>query len=254
MREVKRKAKVGEYIKLTEKKFSFDEVGDILKVDFVDGDSVQVLGKYHKRDTRHNDIRWNYYKYEYVVLEDYKEENMRKFIVGDKIKGNKKADRYCITDSDFVGYVIENLSNGKIKVSNFKNSKDNEYTVDEDCFDLVGGNLKGILKNGDILETNDKEHYIYFNTDDHRNLISHDGGHMCLKDYDDKLIIHKDINNEFTIKKVYRFDYLGYIINFINNKRELTDAKLIWEREEEIKEMTVEEISKALGYEVKVVK
>lgn len=179
---------------------------------------------------------------------------MSKFNVGDKIKGNEKADRYSITNSRFVGYVVGNLGNGTISVSRNKTDISKGFDVDEECFDLVERNFKGMLKSGDVLETNGKDRYIYFETDDERNLISLGGGHMCLEDYDNELKLRGDINSEFTIKKIYRYSYLGDLVKFIQGNCSLLESQLIWERAEDAKEMTVEEISKALGYEIKVVK
>lgn len=71
-KEVKRPAKVGEYIKLIQKSFAFSEVGDILKVSSVEKNGlVKVLGKDHPRDTKHPEELWNYTIIEYVVLENY---------------------------------------------------------------------------------------------------------------------------------------------------------------------------------------
>ena len=73
VREVEREAKVGEYIKIVRKIFTFDKVGDILKVDgLFDDDIVYVYGKNHKRATGDNNYKWAYDKDEYVVLENYK--------------------------------------------------------------------------------------------------------------------------------------------------------------------------------------
>lgn len=71
-KEVKRPAKEGEYIKLIQKSFSFNEVGDILKVSLANENGlVKVLGKDHPRDTMHPEELWNYIIFEYVVLENY---------------------------------------------------------------------------------------------------------------------------------------------------------------------------------------
>lgn len=73
VREVKRQAKAGEYIKLTEKSYSFDKVGLILRVDKVNGCAV-VLQKNHptSNSNSHPEFPWAYPKYGYVVLEGYK--------------------------------------------------------------------------------------------------------------------------------------------------------------------------------------
>lgn len=74
VREVKRQAKGGEYIKLTKKSYSFDKVGLILRVDKVNGCAV-VLQKNHPTSNPklHNNLKfpWAYTDDAYVVLEGY---------------------------------------------------------------------------------------------------------------------------------------------------------------------------------------
>ena len=73
VREVKRPAKVGEYIKLTSSGgFSFSQAGDILKVDRVESNGiVYVLGEHHPRETYGVSTPWVYILGEYVVLKNY---------------------------------------------------------------------------------------------------------------------------------------------------------------------------------------
>lgn len=60
-RVVHRAAKVGDYIRLKTKAFSFNEVGEILKVDIVKYDDiVSVYGRNHKRNTNNSGLDWNY--------------------------------------------------------------------------------------------------------------------------------------------------------------------------------------------------
>lgn len=175
MREVNRRAKVGEYIKLIDTQYTFDEVGDILKIDCTNGTLPCVLGKNHKRKTGDNNEKWSYPDYVYVVLEDYKEENMR----------------------------------------NLKERK--EFTKD----DLKYGD-KLTLRNGEVGLYKEKYTWIDFlNYDNINNDLTNNG---CR-------------GKELDIVKVERSTYTT-----------------VYERNEEEKEMTVAEISEALGYEVKVVK
>lgn len=72
---VKRKAKAGDYIRLTCKSFDFTEVGDILKVHRRTPYVVKVLTKDHPRRGRVNvadDYEWNYGEDEYEVVEPVK--------------------------------------------------------------------------------------------------------------------------------------------------------------------------------------
>lgn len=73
VKEVKRPAKVGEYIKLNGKEFSFNEVGDILKVSRTGDRFVCVKPEDHPRETTRLTLSdmWNYHTNSYVVLENY---------------------------------------------------------------------------------------------------------------------------------------------------------------------------------------
>lgn len=77
VREVKRRAKAGEYIKLVKIRYTFDELGQILRVDGYNPfqDNVYVCEKNHPY--AHKEIRnmnWHYPDDFYVVLEGYKPE------------------------------------------------------------------------------------------------------------------------------------------------------------------------------------
>lgn len=96
--EIKRRAKVGEYVKIVNAVSSYGNYknGDILKI-------VDDMG--HVR-YGYNPVEFLYDK-EYVVLEGYKSDKQdkpkepHKFKVGDIVKGNSESDsRYNITNSD----------------------------------------------------------------------------------------------------------------------------------------------------------
>lgn len=70
-REVKRPAKAGEWIKLVDRSFTFNRVGDILPVHHVSGSLAYVLDSEHPRVTGGGGY-WSYMDWEYVVLEGYK--------------------------------------------------------------------------------------------------------------------------------------------------------------------------------------
>ena len=72
VREVKRQAKAGEYIKLTKKMYSFDKVGLILRADKADACTL-VLQKNHPTCPfdKDPDFEWAYKESGYVVLEGY---------------------------------------------------------------------------------------------------------------------------------------------------------------------------------------
>lgn len=77
VREVKRRAKVGEYIKLVKIRYSFDELGQILRVDGYNPYFDQVFVRSENHPYAHKDIhnmKWHYPDDYYVVLEGYKPE------------------------------------------------------------------------------------------------------------------------------------------------------------------------------------
>lgn len=87
---------------------------------------------------------------------------------------------------------------------------------------------------------------------DNRNELrvnSTNGYNILLSDYhEDTLKWYRSANDEDDIMEVRR------TICYIHKDRNRwDDYPVIWKREEEVKEMTVAEISKALGYTVKVV-
>lgn len=92
-RVVNRKPKVGDYIRLKTKVFSFNEIGDILKVDVVTYDDfVAVYGKNHTRDTGRREVEWHYTIgknceiVEPVEPEQPTETEEQEFKVGDMVK------------------------------------------------------------------------------------------------------------------------------------------------------------------------
>lgn len=73
--------------------------------------------------------------------------------------------------------------------------------------------------------------------------------YIPFKQYNENLCYNYDLD----VVKVYRFTCAGSGLYWLLQPNEGTTHKLLWKREE-TKEMTVAEISKALGYEVKVVR
>ena len=113
---------------------------------------------------------------------------------------------------------------------------------------------KGDLKNGDIVLTRDGvKHIVLKDTKcyvDKKDLLVDltSSRYLSLNDYDDNLLIHGD--EDFDVMKVCSMQYVGdNIKNHIINSEDIWT----WERQE-TKEMTLAEISEALGYDVKVIK
>lgn len=76
------------------------------------------------------------------------------------------------------------------------------------------------------------------------------GGHILLSDYNDDLINQNSISDVFDIMAICKPIGKGSIIDIFNGI--LLD--LVAERPEEVKEMTLDQICKELGYNVKIVK
>lgn len=91
-RVVKRPAKVGDYIRLTEKRLPFDEVGDILRVDdVIESRMVSVCGRNHSRPTGLDHYMWSYFRREYEVVEPIENDSKNKlehhtYKAGDKVR------------------------------------------------------------------------------------------------------------------------------------------------------------------------
>ena len=130
--------------------------------------------------------------------------------------------RYILKDTDLDVVCLDNL---KIK----------EFTKD----DLIPGKNIVLLKNGNCchvgITNKDK---IYFMTDTWKRGIDDYTYNLLLQDAD-----------EFSVDKVYELKR-GKSFYGSFNKNSLV---LVWEREQEVKELSVEQISKLLGYKIKVV-
>ena len=157
VKEVKRLAKVGEYVKIVNAVSSYGNYknGDILKI---------VSGT-------HGFTRYGYklgeilYDSEYVVLEGYNPDKHgelkepHKFKVGDIVKGNNPV-RYCFTDDDMTRCKVTNVSeDGKyISVEILEHKRGSTckfYGFESNCFDLVEEAPK--LYNGKIIFTKGDE-------------------------------------------------------------------------------------------------
>lgn len=130
--------------------------------------------------------------------------------------------RYILKDTDLDVVCLENL---KIK----------EFTK----ADLIPGKNIVLLKNGNCchvgITNKDK---IYFMTDTWKRGIDDYTYNLLLQDAD-----------EFSVDKVYELkEPKSFYGSFDKN-----NLILVWERKQEVKELSVEQISKLLGYKVKVV-
>lgn len=114
------------------------------------------------------------------------------------------------------------------------------------------------LRNGDICILRNKQVYVYIKDEinDLYDLLYIEGGYMPTKDYNSDLTI-KNNDKEWDIVKIYRPKYIQKLFKLIRQKDidfENCDLKLIFEREKEVKKMTVAQICKELGYDVEIIK
>lgn len=104
---------------------------------------------------------------------------------------------------------------------------------------------KDDLKSGDIVTTRDGATYMLVNS-----LFINNKGFMRLPDYKDDLVF-KDSSGYMRVFDIIKVQRPQADIYFCKNYWE--SAEVIWEREETV-EMTLEEVCKALGKNVKIVK
>lgn len=155
IKEVKRHAKVGEYIKIVDAFLPYGHYknGDILQI-------VDDTHGYARYGHKPNEVL---YDEEYVVLEGYKPDKHsepkepHKFKVGDIVKGNSKSDgRYNFTNSNMTRGKVTRVTGDTITIEVLKHKTmhgkvEEKYDVDPKYFDLVEETTK--LYNGKIVFT-----------------------------------------------------------------------------------------------------
>lgn len=108
---VKRYPKSGDYIRLKSTRFTFNRVGDILKVHYAIGGHVKVKNCDHPRKTLifepiDPNYLWNYFDYEYEVVEKVEEPKFRK-ITRDPRPGDYIRIISSVYDFDEPGDVLK---------------------------------------------------------------------------------------------------------------------------------------------------
>lgn len=103
------------------------------------------------------------------------------------------------------------------------------------------------LKDGMVVELNNGQLRFLFN----ESLINKNGYIPFDEHFNNELIYNNNVVNNYTIKRIYTTKG-----RYFSNLFDAHELDLIWERKEEPqpKEMTIEEIEKALGYSVKIIK
>ena len=191
VKEVKRLAKVGEYVKIVNAVSSYGN--------YKNGDILQIVDDAYGYARYGNNPGEALYDHEYVVLEGYKPEKEgepkepHKFKVGDIVKCNNPV-RYCFTDDDMTRCKVTNVSeDGKyISVEILEHKRGSTckfYGFESNCFDLVEEAPK--LYNGKIIFTKGdgmfKTGHIYEVKDGRINTVEYGQlpMHESLKDIED---------------------------------------------------------------------
>lgn len=259
MREVKRKAKVGEYIKLTTDLYSFDKVGDILKVcDVSKYDAAAVHSKDYPRPTSAtSDNMWPYHESYYVVLEGYKPPKKTKHNTVKSLwrfKGERSSELfredhvYKLFEDDTFEDDSDERWNGTPSCleADFECVATFENTIKEEksMFDMTK------LCVGDVVITRGGVIYVYMANDGFyprfKNL-KQKSQELCSNYSED---MTNNNSHDWDIMEVYRAKE-SYVAAW-----EFQGSKALFKqmyKRTEPKKMTVSEVSKLLGYEVEVI-
>lgn len=194
--------------------------------------------------------------YSYVRERKNKEEkNMRKIKAGDKIKIISAQDEK-FNYSDVIGniYIVKEIRESQIgkKYAELKNSIYKPYLYNCELVDEKEKQFtKSDLKNGDIVELRNGQRYVYiekyndrfiYSTDSDEVIVNlKDGEYSRLANYDDDLRYKGRGNCEYDIMKI------------LDMSEFYRKQKWTWEREK-TEEMTLEEVCKELGRDIKIVK
>ena len=194
--------------------------------------------------------------YSYVRERKNKEEkNMREIKVGDKIKIiNTKNEDFSYSSVIGKIYIVEEIRENscKEKFATLKNSIYMPYLYNCELVDEKEKQFtKSDLKNGDIVELRNGERYVYiekyndrfiYSTDSDEVIVNlKDGEYSRLGNYDDDLRYKGRGNCEYDIMKI------------LDMSEFYKKPKWTWEREK-TEEMTLEEVCKELGRDIKIVK
>ena len=194
--------------------------------------------------------------YSYVRERKNKEEkNMREIKVGDKIKIiNTKNEDFSYSSVIGKIYIVEEIRENscKEKFATLKNSIYMPYLYNCELVDEKEKQFtKSDLKNGDIVELRNGERYVYiekyndrfiYSTDSDEVIVNlKDGEYSRLGNYDDNLRYKGRGNCEYDIMKI------------LDMSEFYKKTKWTWEREK-TEEMTLEEVCKELGRDIKIVK
>ena len=163
------------------------------------------------------------------------------FKIGDKVRIKNNLEEIENFEGDFLDILNDYIGNictieKIIRGGRAVNVKENNWTWDIRALELANITINN-LQFGDIVTLRNGERYVVADCYLHGESDMYNGDCYSIYDMYNKDLTQNENNEDEDIVKVQR------------------DGKVIYDREDtKVREMTVAEISKALGYEVKVVK
>lgn len=145
-------------------------------------------------------------------------------------------------ENDYGGFLLYDLDNPECEVEFYADTEDVKEQKENEMF------TKDDLKVGYLVKTRSGELAHVVDTEQNGLCLNYVGGHNYMRVYTDDLINTSGSGSKFDIIEVYGLTENGYEAH----KFGINDRKLLWKREE-VKEMTIEDIQKALGHKIKVV-
>lgn len=172
------------------------------------------------------------------------------FKVGDIIKG--KENEYGITNDEMMKAVVTEVNRDRMEIKVLEHKRESEinekYWVDNDDKDFTFYNAE-ITKQlfldlpiGSKIITDNEDEYHYF---------IKIGDKQFSNDDDDLLWLDDDFDSSFDLENK-KVNLYGKKYNIIKIEKPI--YSIIYMKEQQPKEMTIKEISKILGYDVKIVK
>lgn len=251
MREVKRKANIGEKIKIVDALFSFGNYkdGDVLTVSRILGSGECDEGCVCVKEFEQPFILTR----EYVVLEG---ENEMRFKVGDKAR----VKEGLLAKNNYGGLYftpsMEELCGCEVEITLVKDNgnyavKESDYFFNDAMLEPAPFTLSD-LKPCMVVKLRDGQLFLVSQLESGLGLVKErEGKSLYFGDFNDDLTFKDSNRCDITEVYGYRKDYFICSLDLSSFNREL-----LWKREEPKpkRKMTIDEICKELGEEIEIVK
>lgn len=167
-----------------------------------------------------------------------------KFKVGDKIKITDTANPYFYGESGVVVDIDPYDTEAPYLIFV---SYSITFWCEENDLELIPLTPKAMLKTGMAVELADGRLAMVYENAQNELFFINQGGSIKVAEYDENLA---NTNSEWNISKIYGFRHSNHYLNEVSTNRRY----LLWERPVEVEEMTLEQVCKELGREIKIVK